>query len=63
MSPKRTTSKPVKWIVRYGCGCTDDAARKSDLLEYCARHGHDAKEYIKLPRTHKAIPLPKGKRK
>jgi hypothetical protein len=37
------------WFVRYGCGCSDDARRKRDLLEYCKFHGHDAVEWLKVP--------------
>ena len=29
------------WIVQYECGCTDEAAHKRDLLEYCGIHGDD----------------------
>ncbi len=45
---KKAKSKPrrIKWIVRYHCGCTDDAARKRDLLEYCGTHGGNAVEWI-----------------
>ncbi len=38
------------WIVEYKCGCSDDAPRKCDLLDYCSKHGDDARRYYKLPR-------------
>lgn len=39
----------MKWIVHYACGCTDEARRKSDLLEYCGTHGMDAQEWYRVP--------------
>lgn len=39
----------TKWIVQYGCGCTDEAPRKSDLLEYCGIHGMDAQNWYHIP--------------
>lgn len=38
------------WIVEYGCGCSDDAPLRRELLDYCGKHGNDAKRYHKLPR-------------
>ena len=32
----------MKWIVQYGCGCTDEGSKRG-LLEYCGTHGTDAK--------------------
>jgi hypothetical protein len=41
------------WIVRYQCGCTDEAPRKRGLLEYCGRHGSDAVEWNNVGRSAK----------
>jgi hypothetical protein len=41
--------KYAKWIVRYECGCTEEAPRKRDLLEYCGTHGSEAAEWIPVP--------------
>ena len=38
--------KTMRWIVRYHCGCTENAERKRDLLNYCVKHGGDAVEWI-----------------
>ncbi len=45
------TRKPrYLWIDHYSnCGCSEEALRNSDLTGYCAYHGHDVQERIKLP--------------
>lgn len=42
--------KGWKYIAHYRCGCTEEAARKKDLVGYCSTHGQDLLEPI--------IPLP-----
>jgi hypothetical protein len=39
-----------KWLAEYKCGCTDVAVRKSDLLEYCEKHGENRLRIYKLVR-------------
>lgn len=52
---KRTGRKvsgrqPRFWYVaQYGCGCSADAYRRADILNYCATHGRDRKILMKLP--------------
>lgn len=37
------------WIVEYRCGCTDEGRRKADLLNYCGKHGDDARNWYRVP--------------
>lgn len=39
------------WIAGYKCGCSADADRKSDLLEYCGVHGDNRNELYAVPKT------------
>lgn len=45
---KRMTSPRQRWFARYQCGCSEDAARKRDLLEYCGIHGGDRVECFRI---------------
>lgn len=38
------------WLGHYRCGCTEEAARKKDLVGYCGVHGDGLLEpLIRLP--------------
>jgi hypothetical protein len=37
------------WIVEYKCGCSEDAHSKSELLNYCAKHGADKRRFYFIP--------------
>lgn len=37
-----------EWVERYQCGCTGQAARKRDLPGYCAIHGANRVELLRL---------------
>lgn len=37
------------WIIEYRCGCSNDAPRKKDLLEYCGIHGADKRNIYFVP--------------
>lgn len=33
----------TNYIIQYKCGCTDEAPRRKDLLNYCGTHGDDVR--------------------
>ncbi len=46
---KRKPRKRKLWIVGYGCGCSAGPSPRKELLEYCGKHGDDAREWYPAP--------------
>lgn len=54
--------RPRKWqyLADYRCGCTDVQDRRSDLLEYCGKHGENRRRIYTVPIKKGQKPMEKG---
>jgi hypothetical protein len=41
--------KKSVWLEEYRCGCSAEAAKKSDLLGYCKNHGESRRFVCRIP--------------
>lgn len=47
MMGKRRKAYRPHWFAQYQCGCSTDAPRRKDILEYCGTHGSNRTELFK----------------